>query len=45
MNEFVDCLLKGVGFHNAGLDHEDRRTVEELFLRGDLKVLGKVLES
>lgn len=37
---FVECVVKGVGYHNAGLDYSDRRAIEELFLNADLLVLG-----
>ncbi len=37
--KLADCLAKGVGFHHAGLDQSDRRTVEELFVSGDLPIL------
>lgn len=38
---FIECIVRGVGFHNAGLDYADRKSVEELFLNGDLLVLGE----
>ena len=36
-----DSVLSGVGYHHAGLDVHDRKTMEELFLKGDLPVLSK----
>jgi len=36
MSEYV---MQGVGFHHAGLDSDDRKMVEELFLNGHLPVL------
>lgn len=37
----LDSVLSGVGYHHAGLDVHDRKTMEELFLKGDLPVLSK----
>ena len=37
----ADSVMCGVGYHHAGLDVHDRKTVEELFLKGDLPVLSK----
>jgi ATP-dependent DNA helicase HFM1/MER3 len=34
-----ECIVKGIGYHNAGMDHKHRKLVEELFLNGDIKVL------
>ncbi|XP_022085821.1 probable ATP-dependent DNA helicase HFM1 [Acanthaster planci] len=34
-----ETLLHGVGYHHAGLDAQDRKFVEEMFVRGDLPVL------
>ena len=34
----ADC---GIGYHHAGMDSDDRRTIETLFLGGDLLVLCK----
>ncbi|XP_071476850.1 probable ATP-dependent DNA helicase HFM1 [Diadema antillarum] len=34
-----DLVMNGVGFHHAGLDIQDRKAVEEMFLQGDLPVL------
>lgn len=33
------CLLRGVAYHNAGLDTSDRKLVEKAFLEGDIKLL------
>lgn len=33
------CLLRGVGYHNAGLDTADRKLVEKGFLEGHIKCL------
>jgi replicative superfamily II helicase len=30
----------GIGYHHAGMDTDDRRTIEALFLTGDLLVLS-----
>ncbi|EDO15624.1 hypothetical protein Kpol_489p5 [Vanderwaltozyma polyspora DSM 70294] len=35
----VDCYRSGVAFHHAGLSLEDRRLVEEEFLKGNIMVL------
>lgn len=32
-------VLKGIGFHTAGLSSEDRETIEELFIRGEISIL------
>jgi replicative superfamily II helicase len=32
-------IMHGVGFHHAGMEHNDRRAIEELFTQGDLPVL------
>ncbi|KAG7669274.1 putative DExH-box ATP-dependent RNA helicase DExH17 [Nannochloris sp. 'desiccata'] len=34
-----DCIVSGVGFHNASVTPEDRAVVESLFRAGDLLVL------
>ncbi|XP_071790611.1 uncharacterized protein [Asterias amurensis] len=34
-----ELLLSGVGYHHAGLDAQDRKITEELFISGDLPVL------
>ena len=36
-------VRNGIGYHHAGLDADDRRLIEELFLHGHLPVLGKYL--
>ena len=33
------CLLRGVAYHNAGLDVSDRKLVEKAFLEGKIKCL------
>lgn len=38
---FLDLVMKGIGFHHAGMDIQDRKYMEELFAAGDLFVLGK----
>lgn len=37
--KLTECVLRGIGFHHAGLTYDDRRLIEELFLNGDLPVL------
>ena len=37
----LELVLQGVGFHHAGLDNDDRQTIQELFLNGLLPVLCK----
>lgn len=34
-----DCYINGVGFHNAGLSHDDRSTIENEFLVGNINIL------
>jgi len=34
-----ELVLSGVAFHHAGLDVQDRKTVEGLFIHGDIPVL------
>eukprot|EP00057_Strongylocentrotus_purpuratus_P010440 XP_011664914.1 PREDICTED: probable ATP-dependent DNA helicase HFM1 [Strongylocentrotus purpuratus] len=34
-----DLVMNGVGYHHAGLDLQDRKAIEEMFLQGDLPVL------
>ncbi|XP_013384284.1 probable ATP-dependent DNA helicase HFM1 [Lingula anatina] len=34
-----DLVMCGVGYHHAGLDMQDRKNLESLFLRGELPVL------
>ena len=41
---FLDLVMKGIGFHHAGMDIQDRKYMEELFAAGDLFVLGKYYE-
>lgn len=36
-----ELLVYGVGFHHAGMDAADRKTVEAMFTAGDLPVLCK----
>ena len=36
-----DLVIFGVGYHHAGLDHQDRKSIENMFLSGDLPVLSK----
>ncbi|GFR28616.1 probable ATP-dependent DNA helicase HFM1, partial [Trichonephila clavata] len=38
-----ECILKGIGFHHAGLSLSDRRLMEEMFVRTHLQVLSKYL--
>ena len=38
---FVELIVQGVGFHHAGLDNDDRQSVQDLFLNGHLPVLCK----
>lgn len=33
------CLVHGIAFHHAGLMHENRYTIEDLFRKGSLSVL------
>lgn len=33
----------GIGYHHAGLDYNDRRLIENLFLNGYLPVLSKFI--
>jgi hypothetical protein len=33
------CLLRGVAYHNAGLDAADRKLVEQAFLQGQIRCL------
>lgn len=37
----LELLVYGVGFHHAGMDISDRKTVEAMFTAGDLPVLCK----
>ncbi|XP_042907198.1 probable ATP-dependent DNA helicase HFM1 isoform X4 [Parasteatoda tepidariorum] len=34
-----DCILKGIGFHHAGLSVSDRRIIEEFFLMCQIQVI------
>ncbi|XP_071159837.1 probable ATP-dependent DNA helicase HFM1 [Mytilus edulis] len=38
-NKLRDLVMKGIGFHHAGMDIQDRKYMEELFAAGDLFVL------
>ena len=38
---FSELFVYGVGFHHAGMDTADRKTVEAMFTAGDLPVLCK----
>ncbi|XP_066935876.1 uncharacterized protein [Clytia hemisphaerica] len=38
-SKLQELVIQGVGFHHAGLDNDDRKNVEELFLNGHLPVL------
>ncbi|CAC5418727.1 HFM1 [Mytilus coruscus] len=38
-NKLRDLVIKGIGFHHAGMDLQDRKYMEELFAAGDLLVL------
>jgi ATP-dependent DNA helicase HFM1/MER3 len=38
-SQLRDCIVSGVGFHNAAVTPEDRAIVESLFRAGDLLVL------
>jgi ATP-dependent DNA helicase HFM1/MER3 len=35
----IGCLPASVAFHHAGLNPEDRRSIEGAFLRGDVNVI------
>ena len=35
-----DLICKGIGYHHAGMDLQDRKSIEETFAAGDLPVLG-----
>lgn len=37
-----ELLSTGVGYHHAGLEANDRRIVEDLFVSGKLLVLSKI---
>ncbi|KAG9014047.1 Sec63 [Tulasnella sp. JGI-2019a] len=38
-NQLAELYTSGLGVHHAGLTLDDRRTTEELFLSGDIRVL------
>ena len=38
----ADVVVYGVGYHHAGLDATDRKTMETMFLAGELPVLCKL---
>ncbi|CAL4081527.1 unnamed protein product, partial [Meganyctiphanes norvegica] len=38
-NKLRECVLLGVGYHHAGVEHTDRQQVQELFTTGYLPVL------
>ncbi|KAK3095140.1 hypothetical protein FSP39_010742 [Pinctada imbricata] len=38
-NKLRDLVMKGVGYHHAGLDIHDRKIMEDLFSEGNLSVL------
>ena len=41
-SQLKDLIInKGIGFHHAGLDQNDRKLIESLFLNGHLFVLCK----
>lgn len=35
----TDLAIHGIGYHHAGMDVSDRKTMEALFIAGDLPVL------
>lgn len=37
----IEVVMCGVGYHHAGLDTKDRKTIESVFLNGELPVLCK----
>lgn len=37
--KLIDCLQKGVAFHNADLTFEERRIVEHFYLQGEIRVI------
>ena len=41
LSSFSELFVYGVGFHHAGMDTADRKTVEAMFTAGDLPVLCK----
>ena len=40
VHEFADLVCKGIGYHHAGMDLQDRKNIEEAFASGNLPVLG-----
>lgn len=38
-NVLRDCVSKGIAFHNAGLSLDDRKAIEQNFIRGKIKIL------
>ena len=38
----LDLVVKGIGYHHAGMDLHDRKLIEETFAKGQLPVLGKL---
>jgi superfamily II helicase len=41
--KFLDLVVKGIGYHHAGMDVQDRKLIEETFAKGELPVLGEIL--
>ena len=40
LHVFADLVCKGIGYHHAGMDLQDRKNIEEAFASGNLPVLG-----
>ena len=40
-----ELIMSGVAFHHAGLDIQDRKTVESMFTQGDVPVLCELHNS
>ena len=40
MYVIADLVCKGIGYHHAGMDLQDRKNIEEAFAAGNLPVLG-----
>ena len=40
LSYFLDLVCKGIGYHHAGMDLQDRKNIEEAFAAGSLPVLG-----
>ena len=38
---FTELVMSGIGFHHAGLDVNDRKTIELMFSQGELPVLSR----